>query len=111
MTGGGARQRSGRMCLGSQAPRRQDDREAATELATAEKELAAGAKVFKDVASRFSRSSALALRHSVLALACCAGFTTRRLQHLTAGGAQPQTCCPSWTPYARLRAWRLHGLM
>ena len=45
MTGGGARQRSGRMCLGSQAPRRQDDREAATELAASEKELAAGSKV------------------------------------------------------------------
>lgn len=46
MTGGGGRPRSGRMCLGSAAPRRQgDDREAASELAAAEKALAADLKV------------------------------------------------------------------
>ena len=48
MTGGGGRPRSGRMCLGSAAPRRQgDDREAASELAAAEKALAADLKVSK----------------------------------------------------------------
>ena len=46
MTGGGGRPRSGRMCLGSAAPRRQgDDRESAAELAAAEKDLAANVNV------------------------------------------------------------------
>ena len=46
MTGGGGRPRAGRMCLGSAAPRRQgDDREDASELAAAEKQLAADLKV------------------------------------------------------------------
>ncbi len=49
MTGGGGRPRAGRMCLGSAAPRRQgDDREAVSELAAAEKALAADLKVVGD---------------------------------------------------------------
>ena len=52
MTGGGGRPRCGRMCLGSAAPRRQDDREAASELAAAEKELAANLQVGVNVGLR-----------------------------------------------------------
>lgn len=45
MTGGGGRPRAGRMCLGSAAPRRTDDKASAAELAAAEKELAVTQKV------------------------------------------------------------------
>lgn len=45
MTGGGGKPRGGRMCLGSAAPRALDTREAAAELATAERELSAGTEV------------------------------------------------------------------
>lgn len=40
MTGGGGKPGAGRMCLGSAAPRRADDKASASELAAAEKELA-----------------------------------------------------------------------
>lgn len=45
MTGGGGKPRGGRMCLGSAAPRALDTREAAAELASAERELSAGTEV------------------------------------------------------------------
>ena len=45
MTGGGGKPRAGRMCLGSAAPRRADDKASASELAAAEKELAVSQKV------------------------------------------------------------------
>ena len=45
MTGGGGRPRAGRMCLGTAAPRRPDDKASAAELASAEKELAVSQKV------------------------------------------------------------------
>jgi structural maintenance of chromosome 4 len=45
MTGGGGKPRGGRMCLGNGTPKPLDTREAAAELARAEKQEEAGAKV------------------------------------------------------------------
>lgn len=45
MTGGGGKPRSGRMCLGTAAPRHADDKASASELMSAEKELACTQKV------------------------------------------------------------------
>ena len=45
MTGGGGKPRAGRMCLGSAAPCRADDKASASELISAEKELAVTQRV------------------------------------------------------------------
>lgn len=45
MTGGGAKPKGGRMCVGTAAPRAQDSKEAAAELKKVEQELATASQV------------------------------------------------------------------